>query len=66
MKDCNNLREFKMITKKECQRCGKKWWPRDIGRPSNCPKCRTAKWDILKGDNEPGPKRKYTPVNKKI
>jgi len=50
-----------MIKKKKCLRCGKSWWPRNPGRPGACPFCRTTKWDVKKDENEPGPKRKYTP-----
>jgi predicted Zn-ribbon and HTH transcriptional regulator len=26
-------------------RCGHEWLPRDDGRPSVCPKCKSPRWD---------------------
>jgi predicted Zn-ribbon and HTH transcriptional regulator len=34
----------------QCERCGHKWVPREVGgdRPRVCPRCKSAYWDIPK------------------
>lgn len=46
-----------------CLRCcygsgEKKWYQRTDRRPSSCPHCHSAKWDVPIGEKEPGRKRK--------
>jgi len=31
--------------KKECNRCGWKWWARSAKRPRVCPACNSPYWD---------------------
>lgn len=33
------------LSRLACNRCGHQWWPRMVGRPKQCPKCRSPYWD---------------------
>jgi len=54
------------ITEKKCLRCGWTWLPRADGRPALCPHCGAAKWDEIKGKNEPGAKRIHNPPKSQV
>jgi DNA-directed RNA polymerase subunit RPC12/RpoP len=33
------------LRQQRCQRCGKKWWPRQPRKPVRCPGCKSPYWD---------------------
>jgi DNA-directed RNA polymerase subunit RPC12/RpoP len=33
------------LQQQHCQRCSKKWWPRQPRRPVRCPGCKSPYWD---------------------
>ena len=35
----------KTLQRQTCQRCGKKWWPRQPTKPARCPACKSPYWD---------------------
>ncbi len=45
---------------KRCLRCRHIWYTRRAGRPGECPKCGSTKWDQPRTDNELGRKPKRT------
>lgn len=40
--------EQSIIKQYHCLRCDHKWLPRKLERPRQCPKCKSAWWDIQK------------------
>lgn len=39
--------EKKTIRKEICLKCLHEWYPRNVGRPYECPNCKSARWDMV-------------------
>ena len=39
------MAETRTIHELTCLRCGFRWLPRQLSRPTACPDCRSRKWD---------------------
>jgi len=50
------------LPKLKCKRCGHTWTPR-VDNPVVCPKCNSARWNVPRRPNEPGPKSKRKDKN---
>jgi predicted Zn-ribbon and HTH transcriptional regulator len=35
-----------VIQVRECKLCGHRWYPRTPERPFQCPKCKSARWEV--------------------
>lgn len=53
--------EPQTVAEQECTRCGHKWLPRTLEKPTVCPSCKTPYWDRPRKTEEP-PKAEATAV----
>jgi hypothetical protein len=44
----NNHGRVSLMANKVCKRCGHKWQKRTAGKPVQCPKCHSVKWDVAR------------------